>query len=79
MRISCYRASSTGLAPDPKVANRQRRIDPFQRRIGGGCHLSRDIPSLVLEAGFVIDFLEAKYVRGPKPWSYFTVGRAHRP
>ena len=30
-----------GRSDDPKVLARQRRFEPIQRRIGGGCHLTR--------------------------------------
>lgn len=62
-----------GLAPDPVVARWQRRLDPVQRRVAGGCHLSRDVPALVEAAGFAVDHLETSYLEGPslaRPWSY---------
>ena len=31
-----------GLAPDPGIAAWQRRLEPWQRRIADGCHLTRD-------------------------------------
>ncbi len=68
-----------GLAPDPAVARWQRRLDPWQRRLADGCHLTRDAPTLVAEAGFVIERAEQRYARGPKPWSWFTVGAASNP
>ncbi|MCW2834182.1 MAG: class SAM-dependent methyltransferase [Nocardioides sp.] len=53
----------------------------MQRRMAGGCHLTRDIPGLVREAGFEIETLEKPYapgVRLSRPWSYvyFGVARA---
>ena len=33
-----------GLSDDPKVAAWQRRLEPFQRLVAGGCHLTRDLP-----------------------------------
>ncbi len=40
-----------GLSPDAGVAAWQHRLDPVQRRVAGGCHLSRDVPALVEGAG----------------------------
>ncbi|MGN6721378.1 MAG: class I SAM-dependent methyltransferase [Marmoricola sp.] len=62
-----------GLAPEASVAKWQRRLDPVERRVAGGCELSRDIPVLVREAGFEIIELEEKYLPGPafaKPWMH---------
>jgi ubiquinone/menaquinone biosynthesis C-methylase UbiE len=68
-----------GLAPDPEVVAWQRRLEPLQRRLAGGCHLTRDIPALITDAGFVIDHVAARYARGPRPWSWFTIGVAVNP
>lgn len=51
-----------GLAPDAHVVRRQQSIEPLWRRIAGGCHLSRDIPSLVRAGGFAIEDLEQMYL-----------------
>jgi len=62
-----------GLSPDPRVARWQRRLDPLQQRIAGGCHLTRDIAALVRGAGLEIEHLETSYLEGPaisQPWSY---------
>ncbi len=63
-----------GLSPDPGVARWQRRLDPFQRRVAGGCHLSRDMPALVTGAGFEITMVRADQLQqGPavsRPWTY---------
>ncbi|HWU32900.1 MAG TPA: class I SAM-dependent methyltransferase [Marmoricola sp.] len=62
-----------GLAPDAKVATWQRRLDPIERRLAGGCELSRDIPALVRESGFEIVEMETKYLPGPgvmRPWMH---------
>lgn len=68
-----------GLSPDPSVAAWQRRIEPYQRRLADGCHLTRDPVSLVREAGFVLDDVTQRYGAGPRPWSWFTRGVAVRP
>ncbi len=68
-----------GVAPDPGIARWQRRIDPIERRIADGCHLSRDPVGLLEAAGFGVERLEQRYVAGPKPWSYFTIAVASSP
>jgi ubiquinone/menaquinone biosynthesis C-methylase UbiE len=68
-----------GLAPDASVARWQRRLDPLQRRIADGCHLTRDPLALLAEAGFDVEWSKQRYVKGPRPWSYFTVGVATKP
>ena len=68
-----------GLAPDPGVATWQRRLEPWQRRLAGGCHLTREPDVLVREAGFTIERVEQRYARGPKPWSWFSTGTATNP
>lgn len=68
-----------GLAPDTDVAVWQRRIEPLQRRLAGGCHLTRDPVSLVERAGFAIGDVTQQYGKGPKPWSWFTRGVAINP
>jgi SAM-dependent methyltransferase len=65
-----------GLAPDPGVAIWQRRLEPLQRRLADGCRLTRDIPAVIAEAGFAIEQIEQRYARGPRPWSWFTIGVA---
>jgi ubiquinone/menaquinone biosynthesis C-methylase UbiE len=66
-----------GLAPDAGVARWQHRLEPLQRRLAGGCHLTRDPVALVQAAGFEVDRVESRYAKGPKPWSWFTVGVSH--
>ncbi len=68
-----------GLFPDAGVATWQRRIEPVQRRLADGCHLARDPTRLVERAGFVMERDEQRYVRGPKPWCWITLGLAATP
>ncbi len=68
-----------GSAPDPKVRRWQQRLDPLQQRLADGCHLTRDPVEILRRAGFRIDSFESAYARGPKPWVYFTSGRARAP
>ncbi|WP_134766034.1 class I SAM-dependent methyltransferase [Nocardioides sp. 1609] len=65
-----------GLAPTPGTARWQRRLDPVQRRVAGGCHLSRDVAGLLGEAGFYTGPLVAAYLPGARsPWTYGYRGR----
>lgn len=62
-----------GLAPDESVRRWQRRLEPVQRAVAGGCHLTRDIPALVRAAGWRVEELEESYFPGPgiaRPWTY---------
>lgn len=53
-----------GLAGDPPVARWQHRLTPVQRRLAGGCHLDRDIPTLLVDGGFAVDYLDTYYEPG---------------
>lgn len=68
-----------GLAPENRVRTWQRRLEPIQRRLADGCHLTRDPVALVAAAGFEIESVESAYTKGPKPWVYMTMGRARAP
>ena len=66
-----------GVSPDPKVARRQGRIEPISKPIFGGCHLTRDIPSLLTRAGFVIDTMTTyQHPKEPKAFGWTFEGRA---
>jgi ubiquinone/menaquinone biosynthesis C-methylase UbiE len=68
-----------GLSPDAGVARWQHRVEPLQRRLADGCHLTRDPTTLVEHAGFVMGQNEQRSVRGPKHWSWLTLGVAAKP
>lgn len=68
-----------GVAPDERVATWQRRLDPLERALADGCHLTRDAASVLESAGFAVSVLERRYGSGPKPWSYFTAALATKP
>ena len=53
-----------GLAPDESVQRWQHRLEPVQKRIFGGCHLTRQIVPLLTGAGFTIREVEAFYEDG---------------
>ena len=69
-----------GLSPEPRVAGWQRRLTPLWKRIGGGCHLDRNIDELIRAAGFEANGIEIEtgYMPGPKPWTFMYQGRAGR-
>ena len=69
-----------GSAPTERVRRWQRRMEPVQKAVAGGCHLTRDTPALVTAAGMDVVSLEQSYLGGPgvsKPWTYLTSGRAY--
>ena len=65
-----------GLSDEPRVQKWQHRLEPLQKRIAGGCHLTRDSRALIEEAGFAIDQVETFYAEGPRPWSFLYRGVA---
>lgn len=50
-----------GLAPDDHVARWQRRLEPVQKRVAGGCHLTRSIPDALERAGFLVREVDTFY------------------
>lgn len=68
-----------GLAPDLRVQRWQRWSEPIPHWIFEGCHLTRDIPSLITRGGFHIEQIETAYLSPfPKSWSYCWWGTAIR-
>jgi ubiquinone/menaquinone biosynthesis C-methylase UbiE len=53
-----------GLAPDEPVRRWQRRLDPLEQRVFGGCHLTRPTAELLRNAGFAILELDVYYEKG---------------
>ena len=69
-----------GLAPDENVRIWQHRLEPLQKRVAGGCHLTRRIVELLTEAGFTITELDVFYEdRAPKAMGAFSLGVARAP
>ncbi len=69
-----------GLSPDADVARWQRRLDPVQRRIVGGCRLTLPVLDVVRQAGFVVERIENEYEQGaPRPIGYLYEGTAVSP
>ena len=67
--------SEHGRAPDARVAKWQTRLQPTWSKLAGGCMLDRDIPALLVQAGFRPDF-ESRYIPGPRLFSYHYWGEA---
>ena len=65
-----------GVAPDDNIRKWQKRINPFWRKIAGGCNINRNIPSLIQESGFDIVGMEEMYlpntpkIAGYNFWGY---------
>ena len=53
-----------GLAPDENVQRWQHRLEPMQKRLFGGCHLTRSIADLLSDAGFEITEVDVFYEKG---------------
>ena len=69
-----------GLAPDEKVRTWQHRLEPVQKRLFGGCHLTRPIVQLVKDAGFEIKDVDIFYEDGaPKFLAADSLGTAVSP
>src|SRR5829696_6498630 len=47
-----------GLAPDEQVRRWQHRLEPVQKRLFGGCHLTRPVVDVLTAAGFTITELD---------------------
>jgi ubiquinone/menaquinone biosynthesis C-methylase UbiE len=68
-----------GLSGDERVRARQRRIEPLNTRVAGGCHLTRDHWAAIRDAGFQIERASTEMARGPRTHSCFYIGVARKP
>lgn len=69
-----------GLAPDEPVRRWQHRLEPTQKRLFGGCHLTREIVPLLENAGFEVADVDAFYEEGaPKFVGANSLGVARAP
>ena len=69
-----------GLAPDDGVQRWQHRLEPVQKRLFGGCHLTRRVADRIRAAGFEIRELDAYYEQGsPKFLGFNSLGVATSP
>lgn len=65
-----------GRSDDPAVFRRQVRFEPIQRRIAGGCHLTRDPAELAEGVGLRVDDLARFRIQGPRILTTMSSGRA---
>jgi SAM-dependent methyltransferase len=69
-----------GLAPDESVRRWQHRLEPVQKRMFGGCHLTRPIVDLLSAAGFTITGVDVFYEEStPKIMGADSLGTATAP
>jgi ubiquinone/menaquinone biosynthesis C-methylase UbiE len=67
-----------GVSDDAKIARRQERFNPIQKRFAGGCNLNRDPAALIASAGFDIERMDTFAISGPKIMSYMYAGTARK-
>ncbi|PYQ16605.1 MAG: SAM-dependent methyltransferase [Acidobacteria bacterium] len=66
-----------GRSPDPRVRRWQEWTEPIPHWLFEGCHVTRDVPSLIEQAGFRIERMETAYLaRFPKAWTHCWWGSA---
>ena len=66
-----------GLAPDDSVVRWQHRLEPVQKRLFGGCHLTRPVVGMLTDAGFTITDIDEFYDEAtPKPLGANSLGTA---
>lgn len=65
-----------GRSPDEGVQVWQDRLTPWWKPIAGGCHLNRDVPTMLSDGGFRATEIESSYLKGPKPVVWVTRGVA---
>lgn len=71
-----------GLAPeeDDGVRRWQHRLEPLQKRLFAGCHLTRPVVGMLRDAGFTLTELDVFYEKGaPKPLGADSLGVAVSP
>ena len=62
-------------SPDAAVTRWQTRLQPYWKPLAGGCHLDRDMPALLAQAGFVSN-VQRRHLWGPRVVSCHYWGEA---
>jgi ubiquinone/menaquinone biosynthesis C-methylase UbiE len=66
-----------GLSPDTAVQRWQKRTEPLFQWAFEGCHVTRNIPSLITQAGFKVEHMDTGYLAPfPKCGTYCFWGLA---
>ncbi len=66
-----------GRAPDARIQNWQRRIEPMWKRVAGNCHLTREIGGAYRGAGFKVIHSDRGYMpKTPRPFGWIEWGEA---
>jgi ubiquinone/menaquinone biosynthesis C-methylase UbiE len=66
-----------GLAPDQRVQRAQRRLEPLQKRVFGGCHLTRAVVPMLTDSGFQVAEVDVFYEKfAPKAIAAESLGVA---
>jgi SAM-dependent methyltransferase len=66
-----------GVSPEPRIRRWQERSEPLTRWLFEGCHVTRDIPSLLAQSGLRIQQVERGYIaKFPRAWTYCWWGTA---
>jgi ubiquinone/menaquinone biosynthesis C-methylase UbiE len=69
--------SEHGQSPHPAVQKMQNQLNPYWKKIAGGCNLNRPISDLISESGFNIESIEKFHAaKIPKFASYIYLGEA---
>jgi ubiquinone/menaquinone biosynthesis C-methylase UbiE len=74
-----YHFLEHGLSTDAGVARWQKRLNPIQGFVAGGCKLDVPIERAIREAGFELAELETFYTVGPKFMAFMYRGVAVNP
>jgi SAM-dependent methyltransferase len=65
-----------GLSPNASTQRWQNRLTPLWSRFTGGCHLNRDIPALLRDAGLESTDFQTLKLPGPPPLTFNYLGTA---
>ncbi len=68
-----------GISPDRTIQRWQWLSEPIPHFLFEGCHITRDIPSLLAQGGFKITQMKTAYLAEfPKAWAHCWWGTARR-